>query len=1077
MSAGLIGAMSHDNSSFRKLATTSQRLNVGLFCALLLTLSMIGTSYWAVQRLLREEGDKIRFHFSRLMGDIREHEDFLTRISRQSDDVTRQRDQEVIPLQRRMLLREGELEIHEGREFSFAMPFILATRGHSPPVGQARGPFSLGIQVTNFYSSFWSASAYPAPQVLLIDTYSDTSIAIPALSSAPGRGGLARDTYFEVVERISERVRQHPPGDQDARVHWGRAAQYQGDSTSLLGYVALQLSDNLWWDGVSRRHIIASSQLDLNRVNDFEHLLGSAPFGEMSLISPTGERMAGPDVEADLEDGLNITRRGMLFKLRSQPEDGWVAVYRVEYPRFFRYARWPLLGLSLLLVVGVLGGSYGLRWYARRVVRPASEAHRDVVESEAFSRTIIQTAPVALCVLSHDGQQVRVVMQNQLATEWLGDAATIVELTHGWVVFADDILLPGPVCTLVDRRYLQAAFAPTRYQGRDGALCVFNDVTAHRDAEGALAEAKRLADAANAAKSLFLASMSHEIRTPLYGVLGTLELLELTQLDARQRGYLQTIQRSSGTLLQLISDILDVSKIEAGQMVLAPVEFSPLELMEEVLASYAASAAAKGLQFYGCVDPNVPDWVLGDVARIRQILGNLISNALKFTEVGRVVMRLHRLADEEGRVSLQWQVTDTGIGIAEDKQGRLFERFYQVEGQPNTVSGTGLGLAICWRLAQMMEGSLRVVSESGLGSSFSLALALPRVSSSPAVDWPALAPLRVYLRAPVRELAQSLEQWLLRWGCQVLSAPPQSDDRAGVVLLDVLPESLPPQAWEGTRVQLAPVAGVQPLLQEDGWWVSLYNLHSLAQALALARSGEASPPPAPVPMAHLARLGLRVLVAEDNPVNQALLREQLEELGCDVRLANDGREALQQFDSDAFDVVLTDANMPNMTGYELTQAIRQRDARIPVIGVTANALREEGERCSEVGMNAWLVKPMSLRTLYDALRHLQGRAPALEPVVEGSEDRLQVPLRMRELFQESMGRDLQSTRMAQDNGDAEGTRLGIHRMAGALAVVRAQALVGLCRDVEDALLDGRLRADDKQVRGLLTRIGKALQEA
>ncbi|WP_423357123.1 response regulator [Pseudomonas citronellolis] len=1076
--------MEHDNALLRKWATTSRRLNVGLLCVLVLAVVLLSICYWALERVLQEERDKVHFHFSRLVGAIHEHEAFLSRIAQKSDNATQTKDQDSVPVQRQLLMRESGVEIYRGREFSFAMPFTLATLRRETDEDARQGPFALGVLLANFYGSFWSLSAYPAPQLMLFGLDGDTSLAVPVIDTTPARGG-PRDTYPELALRVFARLQERLPGVDDPRVHWARADRYRGEAQELLGYVRVELPPALWWSGEPVHSALVASLLDLARVNDFEQLMARPVFADISLRSPAGEMLLGKAPPATLDDGLSFTGDGLVMRLRSQPEGGWEAVYRIAYGSFFRHAQWPLLGLLLLLPGCLVAGWLGLRWYARWVVRPVHRAHRQLVESETFSRTLIQAAPVALAVLSQDGRQL--VTRNQLAEQWLGSDADILALTTNWRLFDSHGQPPGELCTEVGGRCLQAAFAATRYAGEEAVLCVFNDVSVHREAEVVLASAKRSADAASQAKTLFLASMSHEIRTPLYGVLGTLELLGLTSLDTRQRTYLRTIQGASSTLLQLISDILDVSKIETGQMALNPEPFSPLELVEEVLRGYAASAAAKHLQFYGCVDVEVPAQLLGDVARIRQVLNNLVSNALKFTDIGRVVLRLRVLAQNEDGVSLQWQVADTGMGIAEDQQARLFEAFYQVPGAHH-ASGTGLGLSISASLARMMGGSLRVVSELGLGSSFSLLLELPVEGRRGSVFCP--APLRqggVYVQSPVRELADNVAAWLECWGCSVLSGEPSAEAAEGAVLLELLPPAAP-RPWTGPRVRALVDAPGQPELHEDGWHVSLYSLAGIARALARAQGSEVLEPVPAQASEGPGQLGLRVLIAEDNPVNQELLREQLEELGCIVSLAGDGLQALQLFDARRFDVLLTDVNMPNMSGYELTQELRGRGECIPIIGVTANAMREEGERCRAVGMNAWLVKPISLQTLYDRLRTLVAGESIPEPEPEPSPpgeavpslpvgaSPLQVPERMRELFLQSMGKDLQVTRAALARAEPEALRQGVHRMAGALAVVRAVELVTACRAVEEGLLEGRLSCSAAEVEQLLDDIGQALRD-
>ncbi|MFU6238627.1 response regulator [Pseudomonas aeruginosa] len=1069
--------LDHDNKLLLKWASLSQSLNIGLICVVVLTVLLLSICYWSLGRLFQEEEDKVSFHFTRLLGDIREHEVFLGRIARKSDKTTQKYDYDVVPLQRHLLAKEKGVAVYEGREFSFAMPFLLATK-HAMSVDSSGDPFSLGVLLANFYGSFWSVSAYSAPQLLIFDLSGSTRLAVPSIRSAAQRDRLS-GSYPMMVERILARLRARPAGEDAQRVHWIRADRYRGSGLEMLGVARVDLPEALWWHDEPNHLIVAASLLDLRRINDFEQLMERQVFDSYSLVSPDGELLFGAPPAAGLSDGLNFTLQGVAVQLRSQ---GWLAVYRIDYGNFFRHSQWLLAGL-LLTPALLLAGWLALRWYTSSVVHPVHRAHRQLVESDTFSRTLIQTAPVALVVLTQDGQQL--VTCNHLAARWLGGPAEILGLASNWRLFDAQGRVPGDICIQIGGRYLQVAFAATRYAGTEAVLCVFNDITVHCEAETALANAKRAADAASQAKTLFLASMSHEIRTPLYGVLGTLELLDLTTLNDRQRAYLRTIQSSSATLMQLISDVLDVSKIEAGQMALTQAAFNPLELVQEVLGNFAASAMAKDLQFYACIDTDVPAQLIGDVARIRQVLNNLVNNALKFTDIGRVVLRLKLLSRSDGRALLQWQVADTGIGIAHEQQERLFEAFYQVPGAHH-AGGTGLGLSICWHLADMMGGQLRVVSETGLGSSFSLVLELPEDEQpAPACRPGPLKPACVHVRSPVRELADSIGAWLKTWGCRVRSGEAAPAELETCVLLELLPLAAGPVSspWPGPRVRASMDAPCQPELREDGWHVGLHNLAGIGQALAQALGSEI---PAEAPAnacARSGRLDLEVLVAEDNPVNQALLREQLEELGCRVSLAGDGRQALQLFDSGRFDLLLSDVNMPNMTGYELTQALRERGETLPIIGVTANALREEGERCRAVGMNSWLVKPITLHTLHELLGEFtragvvlpaQARDPGPPAQLDDGLSP-QVPERIRALFLETMGKDLEAARQAIRSNDPKGLQQELHRMAGSLAVMRARTLVAMCQGAEEGLLDARLGCSAAEVGEVLAHIEQALE--
>lgn len=1070
----------HDHGSIRKLASTSLRLNVVLLCAISLALMLVGACYWALGRVVQEERDKVHFHFTRLVGDIHEHEAFLNRVAQQSDESTQRQDLDVIPLQRRMLIRENGMEIHEGREFSFAMSFTLAQLVRPSPQ-ERPGTFSFGVMLTNFYSSYWSTSSFPSPQVLVVDLHGPTSLAVPSIGNFRGQRPLTRGNYLRVIERVHETLEEHAPKRSDTQVHWARAQPYTGGETrELLAYVSLDLPDALWWESDLDRRVVAVSLLDLGRINDLEQVLDRPVFDELELISPAGQVLIDfPGGEKDYQDGLNVSADGLVFKVRSEFNGGWTALYRMSYASFFRYAKWQFLGGLALILGSLAGGWFAIRWYSQRVVKPARRAHLEIIESDAFSRAVIQTAPVALCVLRHDSHQV--VMQNRLAELWLGGAEAISLISREWDLGGRSDEVGGEVVFEVGGRALHASFAPTRYRGENVVLCAFNDISAHKQAEQMLADAKLSADAASEAKSVFLATMSHEIRTPLYGVLGTLELLGLTELTHQQRDYLATIQRSSSTLLQLISDILDVSKIEAGQMALEAVEFNPLELAEDVIAGYAGVAEGKQLQFYACIDANVPGLVRGDATRIRQILANLLSNALKFTDIGRVVLRLRTVLGEAGDTVLQWQVTDTGIGISDAQQQRLFEPFYQAHGHEHTISGTGLGLSICARLSQLMGGQLRVVSETGLGSSFTFTLALPILErAQPLTDGSPLLPQPIYVRAPVKELAQNLAAWIECWGGSALvqddlpTAAP-----ADAVLLDLLDAGDEP-LWSGPRVRALADAGLQPQALAQGWEVSVYHLAGIAQALRLAQKGGGGEARQMPRVARLGKLGLRVLVAEDNPINQALLKEQLEELGCRVTLTSNGREALQRWAPGAFDALLTDVNMPVMNGYELVGELRRHDSWLPIIGVTANALREEGERCMAVGMNAWLVKPMSLRTLHDGLLKVCGHVAAESPEGEAApevpaQDCIQVSEKMRDLFLRTMRQDMQGVTDALQDGDLATVRQQVHRLRGALAVVQAHGLSDACGAVEEALIAQPAGPElSAAVNALLGRIEAAL---
>lgn len=660
---------------------------------------------------------------------------------------------------------------------------------------------------------------------------------------------------------------------------------------------------------------------------------------------------------------------------------GWQIIYSLQLASLLPAMTMPLMLTLLTCMLAAASMAWLVRLIEQRLIVPAAARMEALVESEAFCSAVIRVAPVALCVLRRkDGT---VVLENPLSAQWLGHGHERTRLGHAWIDGAfelDTQRSSAEELQMADGRHLYLSCAPTRYQREDVLICAFSDITERKTAEIALLEARTLADAANEAKTLFLATMSHEIRTPLYGVLATLELLSRTHLDAQQRGYLDAIEGSSATLLQLICDVLDVSKIEAGQLALEMSVLSPLELTQDVVQSYTGAALRKGLQLFTCIDPALPEQVLGDVTRIRQILGNLLSNAVKFTETGRIVVRLQLVCREGERAMLQWQVVDTGKGIKSSDQSLLFEPFFQSSPNANVVAGTGLGLSICKRLVHLMNGSLRVFSEPGLGSSFAFSLPLEQVVTHSHTAW--AQPLhseRLYVQSSVLEIAEHVAGWLRRWGAKVQLVGQDTgplDPSAVLVELCPGPASSALRAdWPGNRVLVAQDVHGAAQLDERTWQVGLNNLQALNRAISQALHGGWSSEDEPVRKTEESQLNLRLLVAEDNLINQLILRDQLLELGCTVILARDGHDALALWEEDEFDVVLTDVNMPRLNGYQLAEHLRAQGCQVPIIGATANAMLDEAERCRVAGMDYLLVKPFTLHALHQCLQPYQRSAP------------------------------------------------------------------------------------------------------
>ena len=1072
--------MAINNTSLSKLALSSMRLNRGVLILVGVAVVSMGICVWALQRLLEVETLKIDNHFARLVESLGENRLFLTSVNSTVKNTLEVREQNVIPLQSSVVFHIAGMNIFECKDFSFSTPFNVAQSDHSPDPNVDKSPFSLGRHLANFYSGFWSGSVYPSPQLFLLPPSDEFTLAVPAIGATRGHVAiLGLDSYLETSKSLLNLFKTRRASWQEGRVYWVNTGSVSANSAKVFALIKINLPDIFLDMKGEHREVLLAALINIRRLTDSPANIDAPTFDDLTLVAPSGEVLLGrADVNSNGPDSMRFTSYGLEIKVSSDKGERWSALYRVSYASFFRYAKWQLLSIFGVALLCVYLGWLINRWYRLRVVRPAERAHRRVIESEIFSRAVIDTAPTGLCVVRQSDNQM--LLSNKRAQAWLGDSQYISRLIR------EQQADMGEACVEVGGRYLHVSFSSTRYQEQDVIVCAFSDVTGHRDDAAALTRAKHQAEEASQAKTTFLATMSHEIRTPLYGVLGTLELLELITLDNRQRVYLNTIARSSSTLLQLISDILDVSKIESGQMALESGRFYPLDMVEEVVDAYAAAAESKGLHIYACIDAGVPDQLDGDQSRIRQILNNLLNNAIKFTDFGRVVLRLKVLERNKGCVTLQWQVTDTGVGISQAQQQRLFEPFYQVN-NGHSSGGTGLGLSICQRLSQLMDGQLRVVSEPGLGSSFSLILNVPILEGSLSGGGDLqLRPSPVYVRAPVTELAENTCAWLNRWGARAQVAPQGAiNASAGAVLVDLSPERSPPLQWNAARVIAMPGVG-QPEHTVDGWQVGLHMIRGIGRGVMLAQQGRISQTIGQVPAAR-EKLALRVLVAEDNPINQTILKEQLEELGCRVVLASHGQEALSLWSPDAFDAVLTDVNMPIMNGYELASAIRQQDALIPIIGVTANAMREEAERCIAVGMNARMVKPMTLQALWAELvkaceielcdvPHVAPKTQNISvPAPQFTEELIVVSARMRDLFINTMGADIETVYSALATHDSGVLKAQLHCIRGALAVVQAHDLAQGCAELEDNLegdvLDASLQS---QIEALLVRIKRAV---
>ncbi|MGB8541731.1 MAG: response regulator [Candidatus Acidiferrales bacterium] len=790
----------------------------------------------------------------------------------------------------------------------------------------------------------------------------------------------------------------------------------------------------------------------------------------------------------------------------------------------------------------------------QKEVADRTRAEQELEERKRFLNSLIENIPMAIAVIGLDdllqmcnpafetlfryqqkmilGRPVAALLTNsELRTEVDSNMKSLQRGESAHVV-TRRARSDGSV---VDVEAYSVALGPNHK--RSGALLIYQDITERILAEEAMRHAKETAEAASKAKSEFLANMSHEIRTPMNGILGMTELTLDTHLDPEQREYLTMVKTSADSLLLLLNDILDFSKIEAGKLDLDVAAFPLRKSLGETMKTLGLRAHQKSLELVWRVDPGVPENLLGDLGRLRQVIVNLIGNSVKFTERGEVLLEVKQIAQSGPAVELHISVTDTGIGIAKEKQAAIFEVFTQADSSTTRLyGGTGLGLGITTRLVEMMEGKIWVESELGHGSAFHFTCRFKINEHQPEAleSWdPEILQGRSVLIVDDNKtnriiLMEMLAQWGIRSqavesaasALTALHTAQAEEIQFDLIITDLhMPAidgfGLIEQVRETAELCHLPIfmlsSGGSPRYRERcreldiaAYFSKPVDPSELFDALlnALAKIKLESTNEVLVRERHDKRTALKVLIAEDNAINRLLARKLLEKHGNSVTVVENGRQAIEAIARERPDLVLMDVQMPVMDGLEAIRIVRVSEQssglRLPIIALTAHAMKGDRERCLDAGADEYLTKPIRAAELFAAINRINilpdqaQSAPAIVRIAEASASSLPAVLDLSEalsrigdketleelarLFISECPKLMQEVRQSLAGADALALQRVAHSLQGSSASLGASGIARAAEELQKLARSGHWIAAQAVFADMETQVARLYSE-